>query len=77
MTGQRPDISKQPANDEAKRAFQLFLLAHFPLPVQSVTIRGVSTKLKVNSGRTNPPGTAFPQEAVTEKAGSITSMVSR
>ncbi|PVZ54797.1 hypothetical protein C9422_23695 [Pseudomonas sp. B1(2018)] len=33
-----------------------FLLTHFPYPVQSVSIRGVSTKLKVNSGRTNPPG---------------------
>jgi len=37
-------------------AGKLFLLTHFPWPVQSVSIRGVSTKLKVNSGRTNPPG---------------------
>ena len=36
-------------------AGKLFLPTHFPWPVQSVTIRGVSTKLKVNSGRTNPP----------------------
>ena len=35
---------------------KFFLLSHFPWPVQSVSIRGVSTKLKVNSGRTNPPG---------------------
>jgi hypothetical protein len=34
---------------------EIFLLTHFPWPVQSVSIRGVSTKLKVNSGRTNPP----------------------
>jgi hypothetical protein len=34
----------------------LFLLTHFPSQIQSVSIRGVSTKLKVNSGRTNPPG---------------------
>ena len=33
-----------------------FLLTHFPSAIQSVSIRGVSTKLKVNSGRTNPPG---------------------
>ena len=32
------------------------LLTHFPSAVQSVSIRGVSTKLKVNSGRTHPPG---------------------
>jgi hypothetical protein len=32
------------------------LQARFTSPTQSVTIRGVSTKLKVNSGRTNPPG---------------------
>ncbi len=37
-----------------------FLLTHFPSPVQSVSIRGVSTKLKVNSGRTNPPGQPSP-----------------
>ncbi|POF42471.1 hypothetical protein B0D71_10975 [Pseudomonas laurylsulfativorans] len=37
-------------------AGNFFSLTHFPWPVQSVTIRGVSTKLKVNSGRTNPPG---------------------
>jgi hypothetical protein len=37
-------------------ARKFFLLSHFPWPVQSVNIRGVSTKLKVNSGRTNPPG---------------------
>jgi hypothetical protein len=37
-------------------AGKFFLLPHFPWPVQSVSIRGVSTKLKVNSGRTNPPG---------------------
>ena len=32
------------------------MLTHFPSAIQSVSIRGVSTKLKVNSGRTNPPG---------------------
>ena len=37
--------------------FREFLsLTHFPCPVQSVSIRAVSTKLKVNSGRTTPPG---------------------
>lgn len=37
-------------------AGKFFSLSHFPWPVQSVSICGVSTKLKVNSGRTNPPG---------------------
>ena len=34
---------------------ELFLLTHFPSAIQSVSIRGVSTKLKVNYGRTSPP----------------------
>ena len=38
------------------RQWQSFLLTHFHSQIQSVSIRGVSTKLKVNSGRTNPPG---------------------
>jgi hypothetical protein len=45
--------AKQPDLAPARK---LFSLTHFPWPVQSVSIRGVSTKLKVNSGRTNPPG---------------------
>ena len=36
-------------------AGKFFSLAHFHWPVQSVSIRAVSTKLKVNSGRTIPP----------------------
>jgi len=36
--------------------WQSFSISHFHSQIQSVTIRGVSTKLKVNSGRTNPPG---------------------
>ncbi len=35
-------------------ARKVFYLAHFLSSFQSVTIRGVSTKLKVNSGRTTP-----------------------
>jgi hypothetical protein len=35
---------------------EFFLLTHFLSEIQSVSIRGVSTKLKVNSGRTNPRG---------------------
>ena len=35
-------------------ARKVFCLAHFLSTFQSVTIRGVSTKLKVNSGRTTP-----------------------
>jgi hypothetical protein len=45
--------TKQPHQAPARK---LFSLPHFHWPVQSVSIRGVSTKLKVNSGRTNPPG---------------------
>ena len=39
-------------------AHRTFLLTHFPSAIQSVSIRCVSTKLKVNSGRTNPPRSA-------------------
>lgn len=36
------------------RTRKVFCLSHFLSSFQSVTIRGVSTKLKVNSGRTTP-----------------------
>ena len=39
-----------------KGVLRTILLTHFPSAIQSVSIRGVSTKLKVNSGRTHPPG---------------------
>ena len=39
----------------ADRHFSAFLQTDFPSAVQSVSIRGVSTKLKVNYGRTSPP----------------------
>jgi len=45
-------------------------------PNGSVTIRGVSTKLKVNSGRTSPT-VNFQQEDIAEKSGNDPSMVSR
>ncbi|MDR6610296.1 hypothetical protein J2X87_005402 [Pseudomonas synxantha] len=46
----------RPIQPDQAPAGKLFLLTRFPWSVQSVSIRGVSTKLKVNSGRTNPPG---------------------
>ena len=48
-------LHKEKQPDQAP-AGKFFSLSHFPWPVQSVSICGVSTKLKVNSGRTNPPG---------------------
>ncbi len=47
-------LHKEKQPDQAP-AGKFFSLSHFPWPVQSVSICGVSTKLKVNSGRTNPP----------------------
>ena len=50
-----------------KRGQASFLPGHFPLPIHSVTIRGVSTKLKVNSGRTTPPGQPSPRKPLPKK----------
>ena len=52
---------------EKSAARHLFCQSHFPLPNQSVTIFGVSTKLKVNSGRTTPPGQPSPRKPLPKK----------
>ncbi len=46
-------MGKQTISRRPGRIF--FFPSSFPSTTRSVTIRGVSTKLKVNSGRTNPP----------------------
>ena len=58
ISGQPPCLRPIITPPEAieRRCFESFLLTHFLSQIQSVSIRGVSTKLKVNSGRTNPPG---------------------
>ena len=48
--------TRQPA--AAVQAHKVFLLAYLRLKIQPVSIRSVSTKLKVNSGRTNPSSTS-------------------
>jgi len=58
------------------RPFVLFLSWSLLRQKGSVTIRGVSTKLKVNSGRTSPT-VNFQQEASAEKSENDPSMVSR
>lgn len=54
-------------NSQANRDEQTFSLSHFPLPIQYVSIRSVSTKLKVNSGRTNPPGRSSQRKTPSNK----------
>jgi len=49
--------TRQPA--AAVQAHKVFLLAYLRLKIQPVSIRSVSTKLKVNSGRTNPSSTSL------------------
>jgi hypothetical protein len=56
MTDGRIQTGHRGLSIAGSTAWEIFSLAHFHSAVQSVSIRGVSTKLKVNSGRTNPPG---------------------
>jgi len=72
-------LAKGPALSPVIRAIDrnLFLPPGLHCPGRSVTIRGVSTKLKVNSGRTHPHGQPSSQKPFTEKSGNDPSMVSR
>lgn len=69
LPGPTAPVCTQPrACRRLQGAPKVFYLAHFLSLFQSVTIRGVSTKLKVNSGRTNPHGT-LPKESTCRQHG--------